>query len=304
MKAGFALPNAGQLADGEHILKIAQRAEALGFKSVWVLDRILYPLKPRTPYPVTADGSLPEPYKRVLDPLEVLTFVAAHTLSIRLGTSILDLPFYNPVMLARRLTTLDVLSEGRLTVGFGLGWSEDEFEAAGASFKDRGRRADEFIQVLKAIWTQDPVEFHGKYFQVARSIIEPKPVQKPHPPIIFAAFAPAALRRVAQMADGWNPVALPVEAMKQMIDGLRSMCAEAGRDPDALRVILRANLEFTEEPAAERAIFTGSRRQIRQDIEECRGIGIDEIIMDPTFSSMANTFDDYLSVMDEVREWL
>ncbi len=118
--------------------------------------------------------------------------------------------YYNPVMLARRLSTLDVLSNGRLRVGMGLGWSKDEFDAMGVSLGERGARADEFMAVLKAIWTSDPVEFQGKFYRIPRSIIQPKLLQKPYPPIYLAAFAPPALRRLAQWADGWNPAGIPI----------------------------------------------------------------------------------------------
>jgi alkanesulfonate monooxygenase SsuD/methylene tetrahydromethanopterin reductase-like flavin-dependent oxidoreductase (luciferase family) len=125
----------------------------LGYDTVWVADRLLYPVNPRNPYPATPDGSLPEYCKNVLAPLESMAFAAAVTSRISLGSSIIDLPFYNPVVLARALTTSDVLSGGRLRVGFGLGWSEDEFEAVGVAAKGRGVRATEFLQVLNAVWT-------------------------------------------------------------------------------------------------------------------------------------------------------
>src|SRR5919108_6553528 len=159
MRIGITLPNLGRATTNpKNIVQAAKHAEALGYHTLWVADRLLYPVNPKTPYAVTPDGSLPDFYKNVLDPLETLTFAAAHTGQIGLGTGILDIPFYNPVVLARRLTTLDIFSSGRLRVGFGLGWSEDEFEAVGASLKERGAGADEFIQVLKAIWTAHPVE--------------------------------------------------------------------------------------------------------------------------------------------------
>ena len=199
MRIGFFLPQIGSVSDVRTITKVAKRAEELRYDSLWVTDRLLYPVNPQTPY---YGHALPEPYKRVFDPLETLTFVSAQTSRVALGTSVLDIPFYNPVTLARRLTTLDVLSGGRLRVGFGLGWSQDEHDAAGASMKRRGKRANEFIKVLKAIWTTDPAEFHGEFFQLPKSIIQPKPTQKPHPPIYLAAFAPAALKRTAELADG------------------------------------------------------------------------------------------------------
>jgi alkanesulfonate monooxygenase SsuD/methylene tetrahydromethanopterin reductase-like flavin-dependent oxidoreductase (luciferase family) len=148
MRFGFALPQVGSAVGPEALVTVAKRAEDLGFDSLWVLDRILWPVNPRAPYPI-GDGSLPVKYKSVLDPLETLTFAAAHTRRVALGTSVLNLPWYTPVLLARQLTTLDILSAGRLKVGFGIGWSPDEYEAAGAMWQERGKRADELIQALK-----------------------------------------------------------------------------------------------------------------------------------------------------------
>src|SRR5262249_17623837 len=149
MRIGFALPQNGPEAGPDALSAVAHRAEQLGYDSLWVLDRLLFPVNPQVPYPAGGDGSLPELYKKVFDPIETLTFVAALTKRAGLGTSVLNLPWYNPVLLARRLTTLDILSGGRLRLGFGLGWSPDEYEAAGVPFKERGRRADEALTALK-----------------------------------------------------------------------------------------------------------------------------------------------------------
>src|SRR5262244_1832462 len=244
MRLGFALPQIGPVAGPDALVTVAQRAEALGFDSLWVLDRMLYPVNPRTPYPATRDGVLPDLYKQVLDPLETLTFVAAHTRRVALGTSVLNLPWYPPVLLARRLTTLDVLSGGRLRVGLGMGWSLDEYEAAGASWQERGKRADEIIRALKTIWTSDPVEFHGKYYRIPKSFIGPKPVQKPHPPIYMAAYTPSAMKRVAKEANGWFPVGVPLTAVGPMFEQLKGMAQQVGRDPKSLQLVVRGNLEF------------------------------------------------------------
>lgn len=303
MRVGFNLPQIGSAATPQALVEAARRAEVLGYDSVWVTERLLYPVKPQTPYPASADGSLPAGYKHVLDPVETLTFAAAHTKRVALGTSVLDLPYYNPVVLARRLTTLDVLSGGRLRVGFGLGWSKDEFDAVGASLGERGRMADEFLQVLKAIWTTDPVEFHGQYYHVPRSFIGPKPVQKPHPPIYLAAFAPAALKRVARLANGWNPVGIPVQGMAQMLGQLREMAKAAGRDPATLEVIVRANLNVTPQPlGADRWIFSGSLEQIKADIDQVRAFGANELFFDPTFSPDGESADAFLACMERIRK--
>jgi probable F420-dependent oxidoreductase len=241
-------------------------------------------------------------YKRVLDPLETLTFAAALTRKIALGTSILNLPWYNPVLLARSLTSVDVLSGGRLRVGFGIGWSPDEYAAAGSAWPERGKRADESMQVLKAIWTTNPVEFRGKYFSLPKSWIGLKPVQQPHPPIYMAAYTPAAMKRTAREASGWFPVGVPIAAIPQMFDGIRQMAREAGRNPDELALIVRANVEFSDAaPADGRADFTGTLEQIAGDIAATRSMGAAEIVLDIQFTPAANRLDDFLKRMEQLR---
>jgi probable F420-dependent oxidoreductase len=303
MKIGFALPNVGPVSTAEAVAKVAQRAEALGYDSLWTIERLLWPVKPQTPYPATPDGSLPEAYKHVLDPLETLTFAAAHTKAIALGTSVLDIPYHNPVMLARRLTTLDQLSNGRLRLGLGLGWSKDEMDAMGADMKKRGAMADEFLKVLKVIWTSNPVEFQGKFYHIPKSYIEPKPVQKPHPPIYMAAYAPAALKRLATMANGWNPVGVPVDGMAQMFDSVKQIAKEAGRDPSSLELIVRANLEITDKPLPkERSIFSGTMDQIKEDLAGCRSIGAHEVHFDPTFSPGVQSLGHWFALMEQMHK--
>ncbi|HTS37931.1 MAG TPA: LLM class F420-dependent oxidoreductase [Candidatus Solibacter sp.] len=302
MKLGFALPNIGPVATPDAVSQVAQRAEALGYHSLWTVERLLYPVKLQTPYPATPDGSLPEPYKHSLDPLDALTFAAAKTAKITLGTSVLDIPYYNPVMLARRLTTIDFLSNGRLRVGLGLGWSKDEMDATGADMKQRGAMADEFLQLLKAIWTTNPVEFEGKFYRVPKSYIYPKPVQKPHPPIYLAAFAPAALKRLATVADGWNPVIIPLPGMAQMFQQLKQMAEDAGRDPSTLVLVVRAIVEITDKPlGAERTIFTGSVEQIAEDAKACAGIGAHEVFFDPAFSVGGQSLDLWMDLLDQLK---
>jgi probable F420-dependent oxidoreductase len=302
MKIGFSLPNIGPIGTAEAVLKVAQRAEALGYSSLWTIERLLYPVKLQTPYPGTADGSLPEIYRHVLDPLDTLTYVASQTRTIKLGTSVLDMPYYNPVMLARRLATIDILSNGRLCVGLGLGWSKDEMDATGADITKRGALADEFLPLLKTIWTTNPVEFRGKFFNVPKSYIDLKPVQKPHPPIYLGAFVPAALKRLARLADGWNPVFLPVPVMAEMFGSIKHMAQEAGRDPSSISMIIHAGLGLTEKPLDnDRAIFTGSLEQISDDVRACAQIGASEIFFDPAFAPGGQSLDRWLSLLDQLR---
>ena len=207
MKIGIFLPHIGEFATRENILYVAKEAEKEGIDSVWVLDRLLWPLNPQSPYVASPDGSLPIEYQNVFDPLTTLTFVAGITERISLGTSIIDMFFQNPVVLGKRFATLDVLSGGRVIAGLGIGWSKDEYEISGIPFKERGSRADEYLQVLKKIWTEDVVEFRGQFYNIPPSKIAPKPLQKPHPPLLLGGFSPKIFSRIVNYANGWIGVA-------------------------------------------------------------------------------------------------
>jgi probable F420-dependent oxidoreductase len=303
MRIAFALPNIGPVATLEAVIAVAERAEQLGYDCLWTIERLLWTIKLQKPYPVTPDGSLPQVYKHSLDPLEALTFAAARTKKIALGTSVLDIPYYNPLMLARRLTTLDFLSNGRLRVGLGLGWNKDEVEAMGADFTQRGAMADEFLPLLKAIWTTNPVKHQGRFYQIPESYIGPKPVQKPHPPIYMAAFVPKALKRLAQHADGWNPVGIPLDGVKQMFDSIKQMTKEAGRDPSRMELIVRAHPEISDKPLGkDRADFSGTQDQIKEDIARCRSMGVHELHFDPTFMEGGQNLNRWLELMEQLRK--
>src|SRR3954471_759378 len=193
MQIGFGIPVSGSWATPANVVEISRRAEELGYASLWSFQRTVYP----------ADNSIPAPYRSVHDPLAVSGYVAAVTERVRNGIAIVNLPFYAPIMLAKTLTSIDVLSEGRLDAGLGLGWNRDEFDAAGVPMERRGARAEDFIQCLRAIWTQDPVEHHGEFYAVPRGHVDPKPVQRPHPPILLGGSAEPALKRAGRLAEGW-----------------------------------------------------------------------------------------------------
>lgn len=282
MKFGLSLPQIGKLASAEAIRSVAERAEQVGYDSLWVLERTLVPVNPIIPYPATRDGKLPDEYKIVFDPIESLTFAAAVTSRIRLGTSVLVLGNHFPLSLARRLATLDVLSRGRLICGLGIGWSQDEIEAAGVDFQTRGRRADEFVEVLKKIWTEDPVEFSGEFFRIPKSYIGPKPVQKPHPPIIFGGFVGKTFERVVKHGSGWNPSGVPPEHLKGMIDGMRAAARAAGKRPEDFEVYYRA--------------FSNPTREEFKNLET---MGVNHVILDLNFNSPG--VDALLKRMAEIK---
>lgn len=281
MNVGFGLPIAGPDADPEGIIEVATRAERLGYDSVWSWERLFVPLDPQTGYVGTPDGSYPDYFDRVMDPFDVLSFVAAHTSTIRLGTSIAVMGHYHPLTFARRCATIDVLSGGRLTVGLGIGWSKDEHDAMGVEMTTRGERADEFLDLVTRAWTQDVVEYHGRFFDVPPSRMGIKPVQAPHPPILLAAFSPAAMRRIAVAGDGWAAIAMSIEALPEAMETIRAEAASAGRNPASLTLTLRANVHLTDGPLDERFPFVGSWDQVLEDIALARDVGVDELIIDP-----------------------
>jgi probable F420-dependent oxidoreductase len=295
MKAGMLLPHLGDSVTRDNVLYIAKEAEKEGLDSVWALERLLWPLKPQTPYPATPDGSLPTMYQNVFDPIETLTFVAANTKKIALGTSVIDMLFHNPVILARRFATLDVLSEGRAICGLGIGWSKDEYDVSGIPYQHRGERANEFLQLLKRIWTDEVVELKGNFYSIPASKIGPKPVQKPHPPILLGGFSQNTFLRIVNYADGWLPVAGfgPLGQLEQAINGLREGARKANKDPSKIRVFVLTYpnvLDSFSSPTSssstkqQRLPMTGSIDQIGIDIDQIKAMDVEHMIFGYAFS--------------------
>ena len=194
------------------------------------------------------------------------------------------------------------MSGGRLRAGFGIGWSPDEYEAAGATWSDRGKRADEEIEILKKIWTTDPVEFQGKHYRIAKSFIGPKPVRKPHPPIYMAAFTPSALKRVAATADAWLPVGIPLSGVGAMFDDIKKMAKAASRDASALELIITAGVEIHQKPIEkERTEFTGTLEQISEDFATARKLGAAEIAIYAQFLPPGETAENLVTRMETLR---
>jgi probable F420-dependent oxidoreductase len=300
MRLGFALPQVGALCDPGLIATAARRGEALGYTSAWVNDRVLWPTAPEAPYPASADGALPTAWQRNMDPLDVLTFAAAHSSTLRLGTSVLVLPLYNPVLLARRLTTIDVLSEGRLTAGFGLGWSPDEYRVARVAMAGQADRYEDALDVLDEIWGGGPVEHDSAFVTLPESVFDLRPVQRPRPPVVLAAYTPAGLARIARRADGWIPVGIPIPAVAGMRQGISQMATDAGRDPDAIGCVVRANVHLVDGLAGEddRPDFCGTVRQVMDDIERCADAGVDEVLVDVQWSPDVTGAGPYLDHLE------
>lgn len=304
MKIGFALPHQGPVATRENMRLVATEAETMGYDSLWTNERLLVPVDAKTPYPGNAAGVLDEEYKNHLDHLTCMTYVSAITERIRLGVSVINIPWYNPVLLAKRLAAMDVLSNGRITVGVGLAWSEDECDAANVSFRERGRIGEEAIECLLAVWGPDPVEYHGKYFNLEPAYIGPKPVQKPHPPVIVGAFAPKALDRAGRLADGFTGCCAPVDALISMMRAVKSAAAERGRDPAQLIAVMRCLVNRTNDRLDDttRAVAHGTWDQIAEDVRKMDDAGVDEIFFDVAFQKDAQNRDGLLRYMERFRE--
>ncbi|MEU8549293.1 TIGR03619 family F420-dependent LLM class oxidoreductase [Streptomyces roseoverticillatus] len=242
MKIGIALPQYGSHARAELIAGFARDAEAAGFDSLWVGDRALTPVAPSDLYPGhTPDNPYPPGFTTFLDPLTVLTVAAAATSRVRLGTSTLNAPWYPPLLLARTLTSIDQLSNGRLDAGLGIGWMRDEYTAVNADFSRRGAHLDEILDILHGIWTEDIFGHEGPHWTIPRSYVGLRPVQRPGPPVLLGGFTPAAMLRIGRRADGWVGITLPPAAHAGLWATARRAAEEAGRDPDALQQHIRHN---------------------------------------------------------------
>jgi probable F420-dependent oxidoreductase len=299
MKIGFGLPTGGAWATPEAIDAVARRAESRGYSSLWTFQRLLYALEPRNEYYGAPGGVWPEVFKRTLDPIVVLTLAAAATRAIRLGVSVLIVPFYEPIVLAKQLATLDYVSHGRLEVGLGIGWSLDEFEAVGAAASERGARADEFIRCLKTVWTQERVEFAGRYYRIPPCRVEPKPVQRPHPPILVGGYNDAVFRRAAEVGDGYTGGNIPLADMATAVKRVRTAAERAGRDPAAFPIVCRGAFNMTDAPLGPgRRPLWGSAAEIRDDVQRYAEAGVTELFLDPNFQPGGAVLDRVLVQMD------
>jgi probable F420-dependent oxidoreductase len=247
----------------EQLVPVARRAEDLGFESVWVAEHLVFPAHIESRYPYTETGVPPiNPATPLLDPLLVLAQVAAVTSRIRLGTNVYLLPLRHPLHVARLATTLDVLSGGRLSLGIGVGWLEEEFRAAGVDFARRGALTREGIAALRVLWTEPEPEFRGRSYSFGPVKFEPKPVQKPHPPLLLGGESDAALRRAAQVGDGWYGVRHTPESAAAQVARLRALRAEAGRSALPFEVTVGPSAESLDRDTIARFAEAGVDRLV------------------------------------------
>lgn len=299
MQYGFSLPVRGNQANQKGVTAIAAKGESLGFTSATIADHIAFPVSVASKYPYDASGNHPSTGD-ALDVLSLMAFAAGRTSKLRFVTSTLILPHRNPVVTAKMIATIDVLSEGRVTVGVGVGWLREEFEALHApDFDRRGAVSDEYLTIFKKLWSQSPVEHQGQYYSFQPLRSEPPPVQKPHPPIWVGGHSKAALRRVARHADGWHPLGTVATAelrppeLKGLLDELKRLTDAEGRDYGKITIAFVARLREQREPidAPDRMPFSGSASQLLEDVEAYRRLGVSHLSFDFRGPDLSRTLE-------------
>jgi probable F420-dependent oxidoreductase len=292
MQIGFNLPVSGPMATAETMANTAQLGEALGFDYLTLTDHIALPdmSAPGYPYSTTGEFYSPDPGHR-MEQLTAAAWVAAKTSKIRLVLAVMVVPHRPAVVASKMLSTIDVLSGGRLTVGIGAGWLKVEIDAVATTpFKERGAVTDEYLDAMRTIWTQEKPVFHGKYVNIDGLLTDPKPVQKPHPPIWVGGESGPSMRRAARIGDAWYPIgsnnAHLLDTLPRLEAGiarLRELTKAAGRDPNAVGVVYRVKRHGQPAPAAtdgNRKLFTGTVANTIEDIAAVKSIGVTALDFD------------------------
>lgn len=301
MRFGFGIPNAGPAGNGPEIIRFAQRAEALGFESIWTGDHIILPTGGTTQYPYTANGSFPlASSESFLEPFTLLAYVAAVTQRIKLGMTVIILPYRNPIVQAKMLACLDVLSAGRLICGVGVGWLEKEFQVLQASYKDRGPVSDEYLQIFKTLWTQERPEFRGRFYALDGIAFNPKPIQKPHPPIWVGGHSRRAIRRAVTWGDAWHPTRQTPDFVAQHLPYLHEEAERHGRNPKELTISLKRSLHFTDIGLSGEVLrrsegaLIGTTQEVIDDIRRCQDIGVHQL----TFDFRTGRVDEMVAIIE------
>ena len=299
MEFGLHLPASSSAVKSEDLLRFVQTAEMLGFYCITVADHVIVPKNISIPYPYTVDGKYPGTGYH-LETLMTMSFLAGATQRIRFITSVMIAPYRNPILTAKMLASLDVLSQGRVIVGLGVGWMKEEFDNLKApSFHERGRVTDEYISAFRELWTKENPSFNGKYCNFSDIIFLPKPVQKPTIPIWIGGHSKQALRRAGELGDGWHPIGgvptipLEPEDVARDLEMLAGFAQKAGRNPKDIRVALKGSLFDRERQIApgKRRRFLGAAEEIASDIHDYRQVGVDTMIFDVRRPTPTETLD-------------
>ena len=309
MRYGFYLPTRGPTSDADSLVKIVEQAERLGFDSTVIADHVVFPVQIESSYPYTVGGNFPGGWE-ALEQLSLMAFIAGKTRNLRLVTSVMILPYRNPVVTAKMLATIDVLSNGRVIVGVGVGWLREEFETLGCfEFDRRGTLSDEYLKIFKILWTQEPASFDGEFYRFDALHFLPKPIQKPHPPIWIGGHSRPALRRVARFADGWHPVganpAVPLQPKQfaESCEELRRLTELEGRRYEDLTICFKAPLydkNTTTVSGTDRRPFSGSTSQVVDDIGTYGELGVHELIVDFRSDTLNETLERMAQFHEEI----
>ena len=298
MRVGLALPQLGPHADAVAVRGFAERAEELGFGHLFVQQHLFYPHEVVSGYSARPGLAVPEAYRSVLQPMELLAVVAGWTSKILLGTSILVAGYHRPVDLAQRIATLDVLAGGRTIFGFSVGWSDEEHAQYDVDPRTRGRRADELIDALKACWAADPVHFDGEFFGIPASDVDPKPLQRPHPPLMAGMRSEAGLRRTAEKFDWWNPASGTLEQHLETMQQLAAM-----RPAHLAPLKMCWNL-FTDPPVIVANLKPLSVDELCEQVAAAAAAGVDAISVDANFDPTITHPQDWVQVPDRLAPLL
>ena len=316
MKYGIIWPEGGPMATPEKLSTMVKKAEELGYDSLAIGDRILLPRGIDLTYPYSESGEYPDLLSGGnMEQLTLLSFLAGQTSKIRLVTSVIVVPNRNPLLAAKALATLDVLSQGRLVVGVGVGWMREEFEVLGSPpFEERGAVTDEYIRAFKELWTSDNPSFEGKYVRFDNINFLPKPIQKPYPPIWVGGESRPALRRTAELADGWYPLGsnpiYPMGTPQQLAAGIERLASYArrfGRDPAEIEVIYwPSQLELKKDgdgSGGGRLPFVGTAEQVASDIRQYQELGVGSLHWN--FIGQSEDLDEVLGQIEEfaIKVW-
>jgi len=313
MDIGMTLPGRGPLAEPESLEQLARRADELGFAYLAVPDHIVVPRSIDSRYPYSSTGDFPGSASgSCLDQFSVLSFVAAMTRQARLVTSVTVIPHRGAIETAKLVATIDVLSQGRMTLGVGAGWMREEFEALGApSFDQRGRVTDEYLQVFKCLWTEEAPEFDGEFVQFKNISFLPKPLQDPHPPIWVGGESAPALRRTARYGDTWYPIGSnpkhpldTIERFSARVARLGEIASEEGRDPASISLVYCAT--WANEGAVKlegggRHLLTGSAQDLQEDMAALADAGVVGLMLNFQRDTLVQSLDAMQHFADEVR---
>ncbi|TAK09894.1 LLM class F420-dependent oxidoreductase [bacterium] len=283
MKFGVFLPISGRAASRETLMQAARQAESLGYDSVWAADRIVIPWEIKSAYPYSKEQSFIVPPDRpFFEPLTCLAFLAGYTEKIKLGMSVLVLPYRHPLYWAKIAATIDQLSRGRFVLGVGVGWMHEEFDALGAPFKERGQISDEQLMLLHRLWEDERVSFKGRYYRFEDIAFYPKPFQKPRIPIWVGGEGTRAQRRAGTYGDAWFPyfVRITPKELAKRFDNVRRWGREAGRNPDDIKFACCLPIELTPKPVAqEHDYLKGSSEQVADALKKFQDVGVVHIAL-------------------------